>query len=364
MKKMAIVTICKVDNTNFGNALQNFAVKTFFENMGFCVDTLCFIDKKSRYLEMKVRGLIHKLTKYKHCQKEMYWKERIPKLKPFERYYKAYCPHKYISTTLGLSEAYDYFAVGSDQVWNAFWYPDTGIMAEMYLLAFARPEQRICAAPSFGNADIPEKWKAYFAKHLSEFPAINVRERTGQTLIRELTGRNADIMIDPTLWFDRSMWASHAQKPKTVDTDHGYLLTYFLGGINSERDAVIRRACGNHDLKRYDLLRIENQALLRLNPAEFVYMIKNAKLVVTDSFHACVFSFLMGVPFVVCEREGVNNAMFSRIETLLETFHLQRKDETDMDKADLFDCDYTKGYEILQEKQREVRRYYEKLLQA
>lgn len=362
MKSLAVVTICKIDNTNHGNALQNFAVKKYFEGMGFSVDNLCFIDKKGRYLELMLKGFMHKLTKYRFSKNESYWKERIPKLTPFEKYYKKNCPHKYVDNIDGLSEKYDYFAIGSDQVWNAAWYSDKGIMSQMYLLTFARKEQKICVAPSFGNPSIPDKWKDFFKEYLVEFPKLNVREKSGQLIVKELTGIDADLMIDPTLWFDRNEWYNHANKPKNIDTECDYVLTYFLGGINSKRSKLIDDVCNNQYMKRYDLLKIENRNLLTIDPSEFVYLIKNAKLVVTDSFHACVFSFLMGVPFVVCEREGANNEMFSRIETLLEIFKIQRKDETDMLKETLFDCDYSIGHEILREKQEEVRKYYNKIL--
>lgn len=52
---------------------------------------------------------------------------------------------------------------------------------------------------------------------------------------------------------------------------------------------------------------------------EFLGLIKNAKLVCTDSFHATVFSIILNTPFLVFMREQIASGvdMNSRIESLL-----------------------------------------------
>ncbi|MFR2767096.1 MAG: polysaccharide pyruvyl transferase family protein [Thomasclavelia sp.] len=58
-------------------------------------------------------------------------------------------------------------------------------------------------------------------------------------------------------------------------------------------------------------------------PSEFLYLIHHAKLVCTDSFHACVFSILFDTQFYVFERENEIISMNSRIDTLLRKFDLE-----------------------------------------
>ena len=60
---------------------------------------------------------------------------------------------------------------------------------------------------------------------------------------------------------------------------------------------------------------------------EFLWAIKHASLVYTDSFHGTVFSILFKRPFVVCDRMGNNaeNKMSSRIDTLLQYFGLENR---------------------------------------
>ena len=82
-------------------------------------------------------------------------------------------------------------------------------------------------------------------------------------------------------------------------------------------------------------------------PSEFLYLIEHAAVVQTDSFHACIFSFLFGKPFLLYAREGKDTDMFSRMETLFSTFGLKRKFVGSGEKNDVYECDYTYGYEKL-----------------
>ena len=72
------------------------------------------------------------------------------------------------------------------------------------------------------------------------------------------------------------------------------------------------------------------------------------KIVLTDSFHACVFSILFNKPFLVYKRYSSEGDMMSRIKTLLETFKLERKYVDNGLDNDIFECDYEESYKILE----------------
>ena len=82
---------------------------------------------------------------------------------------------------LGLD--YDYFCIGSDQVWNPEWYDD--LKKEIYLLTFSRPEQKVCMAPSFGVEHLVAEWQEWFGKQLKSFPYLAVREKSGAKIIED-----------------------------------------------------------------------------------------------------------------------------------------------------------------------------------
>ena len=85
-------------------------------------------------------------------------------------------------------------------------------------------------------------------------------------------------------------------------------------------------------------------------PREFLGLINNAEFVITDSFHACVFSMIFKTPFVVFERNkpGEKGNMNSRIYDFLEEYHLENQLVTEKKLADMKEIpklDFTYAHE-------------------
>ena len=93
-----------------------------------------------------------------------------------------------------------------------------------------------------------------------------------------------------------------------------------------------------------------------------MYMIEHASLILTDSFHACVFSFLFQKPFQVYSRAGNGMNMMSRIETLLSKFDLERKYVESSLENNLFECDYKEGYKQLKVEREKFENYLQQQL--
>lgn len=83
-------------------------------------------------------------------------------------------------------------------------------------------------------------------------------------------------------------------------------------------------------------------------PSEFLWLFDHADLILTDSFHACVFSFLFNKPFVVYDRNWNERNMNSRLETLLSKFSLERKYANSGIENDIWEHDYEEGYKQLE----------------
>lgn len=224
----------------------------------------------------------------------------------------------------------------------------------LYFASFAKPEQKLCFSPSFGVDKIPDEWKTVYKHELSTFPTISVREESGKEIVQELIGKEATVLIDPTMMLDREDWLKIARKPKAIKEGEKYILTYFLGSVPQKAQEDIQSARNSVTEKVYGLMDLTHPELFSCDPAEFVYLFYNASLVLTDSFHACVFSFLLGKPFLVYEREGARNDMFTRIETLLSKFDLERKRAGNGLPNNLLEADYSVGYERLEKERQRV----------
>ncbi len=216
-----------------------------------------------------------------------------------------------------LSGEYDYFVVGSDQVWNYnFSY------LEPCFLLFVPPEKRIAYAASISCPELPEDKVPLYKKGFVEMAHISLREQQGADIVKELIGRDVPVLIDPTLLLSPADWRKVSRQPAWY---HGkdYILTYFLG----KRPEMVARLEQETGLTVVNLLDKDVYEHYVTGPDEFLWAIEHAKLVYTDSFHGTVFSILFRTPFVVCNRigNGVESKMGSRIDTLLGYFGLEAR---------------------------------------
>ena len=356
MKTIGIVTIYD-SIPNYGNKLQNYATKCLLENYGYKVATVVTEPQPSifsLYFKKILNGVFRCRLRGKVSQAS--WNKDIK----FYKFNKKYLLPDYSFLTGNYdSNKYDYFAIGSDQVWNPEWYDRFLPKKDLFLLTFAKPEQKICIAPSFGTESIPKQWIEHFSKNLQTFPNLAVREKEGIRLIKRLTGKPAKLLIDPTLMLDQSEWSKIAKKPLNFNDENKFIITYFIGEQTAQTKAYIDAISQKYQLSVYNLNDVNDLRFYDLGPEEFLYMIKNSRLVMTDSFHACVFSFLFERPFEVFERKSSSGNMMSRINTLLQTFDLERKYKENNTTNEIFECDYSVGLNRLTELRRAFDDYIE-----
>lgn len=230
-----------------------------------------------------------------------------------------------------LSE-FDFFSVGSDQVWNPT-YPHT---SELRFLTFAKSSQKLCFAPSFGISELPEYVKEPYSEWLSDFPSLSVREEKGAEIIKELTGKEAEVICDPTLTLSREEWEAIEKKPDFT-TNKPYALTYFLGNETNEYRKYIEKITKEKGLEVINLFDIREPQHYCVDPAEFVYLVHHADSVFTDSFHCAVFSIIFEKSFVVFDRVENGRSMGSRLKTLLAKFDLTDRLFTSVKNKNTFD---------------------------
>jgi len=212
---------------------------------------------------------------------------------------------------------FDFFSVGSDQVWNPT-YPQ---VSEVKFLTFAKNNQKLTFAPSFGISELPEFVKKSYSEWLKEIPMISVREEQGAKLIKELTGKEATVICDPTMTVKREVWKNLEKKPNFT-TDKPFAVTYFLGNESNKYRRYIYNIAKQKGLQVINLFDIREPDYYTAGPAEFIYLIHHADAVFTDSFHAAVFSIIFQKDFVVFERIEDGRSMGSRLKTLLDKFSL------------------------------------------
>lgn len=346
MKKLAKIITITDPLPNYGNRLQNYAAQFVLQRLGLDTVTIS-IEKCDVSFSDWIKYLLQSISFYHLPGNSQFWKYEFRRKVLFYKFNKKYIHMQKIKSIDEIGKA-DFFVIGSDQVWNPNWYKFCPLKKDLFLLTFANPSQKVCFSPSFGINTIPQEWENWFKEQLLSFPKLGVREKTGAKIIYELTGRVAEVTIDPTLMLTVSDWLAISKRPKQVDLNEPYILLYFLGGISENRWIKINEISTKLNLNVYNLMDKYNKSTYNNSPEEFIYLYSHASLVLTDSFHACVFSFLFGKPFLVYDRDGKEQSIMSRINTFLKTFFLERKYVNSNLKNNLLEANYDEGYKQLE----------------
>lgn len=364
--KIGIITIS--EHNNYGNRLQNYALQRFLLNYVDNVDTIWWC--KDNYLlnkKISIKMVVKYLLNYKGARsyiKNKYVKDCIREYN-IKKFSDKYISIKYdYKINKDLSEIYNFFFVGSDQVWNPnFWAGWDSLVNTInaVFLKFVPKEKRIAYAASIAIPEIPKDKEKFFKDSLNEMKAISMREKAGAELVKNLTGREVPVVVDPTILLSKEEWQKIEMVPEWYNGEK-YILTYFLGNPSP----IIKNIAKKNNWKIYNLMDKNDFDLYTSRVEEFVYLIDHAQLVATDSFHACVFSILMNTPFLVVNRQQKGVAdMTSRIDTLMELFGYQDRyiinSECKLSEDEILYMDFS-NVKVIQE--REIRRSTEYIKKA
>lgn len=214
-----------------------------------------------------------------------------------------------------VAEQYDLLIAGSDQIWSPVW------LNPAYFLDFTQ-KPRIAYAASLGVREPPSKAKRRrMADLVKPFAAVSVREEEGAALLRHIAGVTPAVLPDPVMLRTREQWQALSTPPTE---DAPYLLCYFIGDQPGywEQARTLSRQLGVPALAvpkteaahRSGLPLAEN-----VSPDRWLGLLRGARHILTDSFHASAFSCILNRPFTVLRRyrEDDPENKNSRVDQLL-----------------------------------------------
>lgn len=335
MGKIGIITMY-TNSKNYGGILQAFALQKIITKLGFETEQISF-EKEQITSNRKKRITFVKLLKYPFRLARTYRKKYIDKKKCIDKELRNK-KFKEFENTISHSEKvfhsgnihecnaiYDIFVTGSDQVWNMNWY------SSHYFLDFVSSEKyRFSYAASMPNINLSLEQEDIVKKHLKNFNSVSVREKKTADYLSKLLNREVQWTLDPTLLLDKDDWNEICSE-RIINEE--YIFCYFLGTDKFMRNEAKRFArkkkvkivmlpylCGVNfvdskfgDIRLYDV-----------SPNDFISLIKYASYVITDSFHACVFSNIYDVKYFVFDRIG-GGEMNERIFSLLDLFDAKER---------------------------------------
>lgn len=382
-KKAGIVTLYH-NNYNFGGLLQAYALPVALERyLGISAEQIDYAFKYQEQQKIKnkisIKNIIYYIGEVFFTKSE---KKNLQKRKQtFEKFIK-FIPHsKYNYEYDTISESlkiYTEFICGGDQIWNDChqidWYRNED--SDVFTLQFV-PEsvKKISYAPSMAFLKLTDEYKKDFQKGINRLDAISLRERRALPVLQELTDKPLTVTVDPVLLLEKNDWMEVMRCPQIGKK---YILCYLLGDSMAQRKAV-KIFSSRTKCKTVTFPHILKNAVRKCDlffgdihdytsgPREFIGLIKNAEFVITDSFHACVFSMIFEKPFVVFERNkiGEKGNMNSRIYDFLEEYHLENQLVTERELEDMNkipEIDFTYAHEHWKKRREESLEYLENAL--
>lgn len=322
--KIGILTYS--DTRNYGAVLQAYALCRTINELGSeceIIDYKCeAITERYRIKKLREQNSIKGIIKYlltinmEKNRKVIFDKFHRERYKLSNRSYD-------MNSIKESNSYYDKFISGSDQVWNL----ELSGMDYTYFLDFAKENKgKYSYAASFGSAKIDENNKSKLQKLIERFDDISIREYQGAKIVKSLIDKNVTTVLDPTFLLNKAQWSEIIESAKVIED---YILVYVISTPTYLFEFVknLSKATG------YKVIYINEKPLNKMGmenvrtatPEEFLGYIKNAKYVVTTSFHGMAFSINFEKNFFYETSRDVN-APNSRLENLSQILGLKDRE--------------------------------------
>lgn len=264
---------------------------------------------KTTGLSSTMKSLAVRTFKYKSSKK------RTKNFKQFKNQFLNMTEKSYSSNEElhELENQYDYFFVGSDQVWNPYYLESTN---SSYFLNFAGDHsKKISYAASIAATSLNNSNKKLFEENLENIDCLSVREQSGKELIDALTSKEVKVTLDPTLLLKKDEWYKIADSKQSYDK---FILVYDL----EKTTTIINLANKLSEKTGYKIISFSRGkeyinhyfSFVEKNLNEFLGLFKEAEFVITSSFHGTVFS-------VICEKNFLTVPHTTRGSRMIDLLH-------------------------------------------
>lgn len=312
------------DAHNYGAVLQAFALKKYLQNIGY---------------DAKIINYHHETIPdgFLYLKEENY--NRWEKFDKFIKELIDFDAQTYINEEDLEKLDIDVWICGSDQIWNT---EITRGFNRGFFLDFKTKGKKVYYAVSMGIPNLPVEHEKYFKESINKIDRISVREESLKQYAEQFTDKEVVRTLDPTLLLDKKDYDDLILENEHED----YVLIYALGPderltkiaerIAKEKNAKIIEL---NDKKKDDYF---CEQISDAGPEEFLTLIKNAKAIITNSFHGTIFSIIFKKEFYTITRLNRNSRMENilgivdmkdrLIQTLEDLDNIKEQDYIEADK--------------------------------
>lgn len=327
IKLVGLITMHRV--VNYGSFLQAYATQRVIENLGHKCEIIDYVFpniwqyqhglKQRRNLKWIISEMIFKLGITSGHRKRKIINQAIHN-------YLKLSDKKYFTPTQ-ISEnppSYDVYITGSDQTWN----PKHTKGDTTFLLSFTpNGSKKISFSASIAGKNMDEEYKKIFSPLLKEYNAISIRDENGNSIINELTGKDATITLDPTLILNHKEWSTFGQNRRIKYTRKKYIVFYLITHSFDPTPYIfkllkflqVRTGLMVYSFSKIpDNYEIEYCLCEDITVESYIQLFESASYVVTSSFHGTAFAVNFGIPLfsVVNELNGSDDRQASLLSRL------------------------------------------------
>lgn len=308
---------------NYGGLLQAYATQKILKSHGHEVITVDYHPAKRMILLRQMTFNISVLHKPLGLWIDKKKFSGVSQFEKFRRQNFDFSPPSYNNHQLTkICREMDAVAVGSDQIWSSTW------VKPPYFLDFdLEPNcKRLALSACCGYLNTEQQYLDYCTKTLGKFDAISVRNNFTAELVQRTTGEIPKVVCDPTL-------ATDLPTTTVQGIASSYILIYVIkrpASLNLAQKVINYLKASNGipvysitpaELKGVETLTVD-QTIQNISPFQWNYLIANASLVITDSFHGTIFSVKNHRKFLVLNS---NLKKAGRFKSLLGDLGLERR---------------------------------------
>lgn len=360
MKTVGIVTFWDSED-NYGQVLQCFALNWFLRKNGYDAFLIRNDNTINRTFFQKIFNWIRLFLSPSKFMSAVSFKMNVKKqamqnakhLRNFESFRKKNIPSTRFYSQFELCNnppLFDAYICGSDQIWS-------GLSAVHYLQFVPNSRKKIAYAASMGGYKPNEKERIVLKRFVKNFNYVSLREKQALDFFKKYDICQAEYVPDPTFLLTRNEYKKLYEN-KDPFSRKPYILLYLLGNKLQFNVSEIYEYAKKRML---DVVYVASQGRTDGFPKEYpsieewLELVENADVVVTNSFHGTVFSMLYRKKFVTLLLTGAFAKMNDRITDMLSKYSLENRIYSGKLEDFDNDVDYT-FFESVVSKEREYVR--------
>ncbi len=320
MKSIGIMTFSS-SLSNYGQILQAYALQSYLRKQGYDAflihyDPWYFFELNRErplgYMKFLIKNLpvIRKFLKgYIYQEKDLC---RFSQFKSQHLIYGDRVYHLLKELKVNPPVA-DVYLTGSDQVWGRC-VPNM----EPYMFNFGNIHiPRIAYAASFGRTIVSKKEIKYASSLLQRYKAVGVRELSGIDVCKQLGYDNARFTPDPTILLNKEEWMEVSGNCNPFKTEKKKIFIYSCYLPKGSLLESLKHIGGDMEIIISDIIN-PDPTYARLSIEEWLGAIQNADYIITNSFHATMFSLYFNRPFITFKyKKGEGDQMNTRLTSIL-----------------------------------------------